>query len=217
MNRTVDTWRWNTNICSIIVSPPYQLSKPLPTHSNLGQGQTQIPQQEINLNWLDWIIIHLSHIDGLVQERRNSSGLAMELCLSCTNPSINTLELHLSCTNPSICVNMFLWISMLNIFQCVRYHIIRNYQYERQLEIISDIFWLSKSTWPDDKYMHQQSVLSLIKIMLCCLFRLQKNPIANFVFTGVTAGYHHDGKVLPVTAKFALSWKLSSFRVIKVQ
>ena len=28
------------------------------------------------------------HLDGLVQERRNSSALAVELCLSCTNPSI---------------------------------------------------------------------------------------------------------------------------------
>ena len=30
----------------------------------------------------------LAHIDGLVQERRNSSALTMELRLSCTNPSI---------------------------------------------------------------------------------------------------------------------------------
>ena len=29
------------------------------------------------------------HIDGLVQERRNSSALAMELHLSCTKPSIS--------------------------------------------------------------------------------------------------------------------------------
>ena len=28
------------------------------------------------------------HIDGLVQERRNSSALAMELRLSCNNPSM---------------------------------------------------------------------------------------------------------------------------------
>ena len=28
------------------------------------------------------------HIEGLVQERHNSSALAMELRLSCTNPSI---------------------------------------------------------------------------------------------------------------------------------
>ena len=28
------------------------------------------------------------HIDGLVQETRNSIALAMELCLSCINPSI---------------------------------------------------------------------------------------------------------------------------------
>ena len=32
------------------------------------------------------------HIDGLVQERRNSSAIAMELRLSCTNPSL--CELH---------------------------------------------------------------------------------------------------------------------------
>ena len=30
----------------------------------------------------------LAHIDGLVQERRNSSALAMELRLSCNDPSI---------------------------------------------------------------------------------------------------------------------------------
>ena len=51
------------------------------------------------------------YIDGLVQERRYSSALAMELRLSCTNPlerctsSVLAMELHLSCTNPSI------WIS----------------------------------------------------------------------------------------------------------
>ena len=32
------------------------------------------------------------HIDGLVQERRNSSALAMELRLSCTNPSTYALS-----------------------------------------------------------------------------------------------------------------------------
>ena len=31
---------------------------------------------------------YISHIDGLVQEKRNSSSLAMELHLSCINPSI---------------------------------------------------------------------------------------------------------------------------------
>ena len=34
------------------------------------------------------------HIDGLVQERRNSSALAMELHLSCTNPSICNAFCH---------------------------------------------------------------------------------------------------------------------------
>ena len=30
----------------------------------------------------------MDHIDGLVQERRNSNALAMELRISCDNPSI---------------------------------------------------------------------------------------------------------------------------------
>ena len=40
------------------------------------------------------IAVFQAHIDGLVQERRNSSALAMELRLSCTNPSICRTELH---------------------------------------------------------------------------------------------------------------------------
>ena len=37
---------------------------------------------------LNWMQFNWYNIDGLVQERCNSSALAMELCLSCTNPSI---------------------------------------------------------------------------------------------------------------------------------
>ena len=39
-----------------------------------------------NVRWLNITGVH--HLDGSVQERRNSSALAIELCLSCTNPSI---------------------------------------------------------------------------------------------------------------------------------
>ena len=34
------------------------------------------------------IFLMIYHVDGLVQERCDSSALAMELCLSCTNPPI---------------------------------------------------------------------------------------------------------------------------------
>ena len=37
--------------------------------------------------WFASVVKLIPHIDGLVQERRNSSALAMELRLSCTNPS----------------------------------------------------------------------------------------------------------------------------------
>ena len=36
-----------------------------------------------------------SYINGLVQERRHSSALAMELCLSCTNPLIRNVAWHI--------------------------------------------------------------------------------------------------------------------------
>ena len=59
--------------------------------------------------WQDHWQIHY-YIDELVQERCNSSALAIELCLSCTNyryshheyrrnSIVNALELCLSCTN----------------------------------------------------------------------------------------------------------------------
>ena len=49
------------------------------------------------LQWVGWFyrrpakwprVMEVEYFDGLVQERRNSIALVMELCLSCTNPSI---------------------------------------------------------------------------------------------------------------------------------
>ena len=43
------------------------------------------------------------HIGGLVQDRRNSSALAMELRLSCINPSISTI-FDYKVTDWNICI-----------------------------------------------------------------------------------------------------------------
>ena len=49
------------------------------------------------MSWVQWNINHTlntrktPHIHGLVQERCNSVANTLELCLSCTNPSIPTL------------------------------------------------------------------------------------------------------------------------------
>ena len=34
------------------------------------------------------LLVEIEHLDGLIQERRNSIANALELRLSCTNPSI---------------------------------------------------------------------------------------------------------------------------------
>ena len=65
-------------------------------------------------------------IDGLVQERHNSSALAMELCHSCPNPLIHkrlnssalAMELCHSCTNPSIQNLKTLECSCFECFLC---------------------------------------------------------------------------------------------------
>ena len=48
------------------------------------------------------------HIDGLVQERRNSSALAMELRLSCSNPSI--------CQQSSLCFGYLFYLYLFQIY-----------------------------------------------------------------------------------------------------
>ena len=61
------------------------------------------------------------YIDGLVQERRNSSVLAMELRLSCTNPSISANEY-----SPVIyavgCLSIILEIFFMSLWSVV-YHV----------------------------------------------------------------------------------------------
>ena len=56
-------------------------------HSGLWHHDVMVPKKLPFLS--DWPLFHKNHINGLVQERHNSSALAMELCLCCTNPSIS--------------------------------------------------------------------------------------------------------------------------------
>ena len=46
------------------------------------------------IGWIQDIV--MEHIDGLVQERRNSIANALELHLSCTNPSIEDVILKIN-------------------------------------------------------------------------------------------------------------------------
>ena len=57
---------------------------------------TTFPQLLSDSNWGRVIWIRY-HFDGLVQERRNSSALAMELRLSCTIPSVWYMRIKLNC------------------------------------------------------------------------------------------------------------------------
>ena len=71
-----------------------------------GSDVTQWPgghetNSEIPIRWHHDITV-TSHNDGLVQERRNSSALAMELRLSCTNPSISAITSRIT-GNSTVC------------------------------------------------------------------------------------------------------------------
>ena len=60
----------------------------------------------------------MAYIDGLVQERRNFSALAMELRLERRNFSAWAMGLRLSCTNPSIwgiISHTFMWDAITGV------------------------------------------------------------------------------------------------------
>ena len=67
----------------------------------LGNLNNQIYKAQILLKHFPFILsqnieyetLNSEYIDGLEQERQNSSGFAMELSISCTNPSICTCHL----------------------------------------------------------------------------------------------------------------------------
>ena len=63
------------------------------TAQSLGTFESDCNYVSINSNWRKSSLQKQVHdIDGLVQKRRNSSALAVELRLSCTNPSIYSLK-----------------------------------------------------------------------------------------------------------------------------
>ena len=54
-------------------------------------------------------------IDGLVQDRRNSSALAMELRLSCTNPYTGRLKFNWQYYESKVFV---IWLQSFNTYLC---------------------------------------------------------------------------------------------------
>ena len=69
-----------------------------------GVGVTK-PISSVLLNFIIFLE-HWLYVNGLVQERRNSSALAMELRLSCTNPSIWNITFIFDLTHCSPVVMM---------------------------------------------------------------------------------------------------------------
>ena len=75
------------------------------------------------------------YIDGLVQERRNSSKLAMELVLSCTNPSMyrcrKTSYIYISYSR-EISEDMYHFMCILTYYRSKEYHM-RLFQWSHYL------------------------------------------------------------------------------------
>ena len=109
------------------------------------------------------------HNDGLVQERRNSSALAMELHLSCTNPSTSSHMDH----RP--------FFLSLMIFVGFTYHAFVCWYQSWITSILASLFSDAKywpfcsglivfnSLWPSDAIWRQRSGSTLAQVMACCL------------------------------------------------
>ena len=90
---------------------------------NMGRGEHLNDQSRIT--WKMQLWIQSLHIDGLVQDCRNSSALAMELLQSCTKPSISYCVMTITvcimrgrpslslCLNSALCSNCQRFSSMI--------------------------------------------------------------------------------------------------------
>ena len=74
-------------------------------------------QQSLSQEMGNITAMWIQYIDSLVQERHNSSALAMELCLSCTKPSICCIKESMLLTeiifNPKYCLKLQLFFMIL--------------------------------------------------------------------------------------------------------
>ena len=76
-----------------------------PSQTTQAGGQTRLQIGSVPSQWL--------HIDGLVQERRNSSALAMELRLYCTNPSTCDMASQITCSQLDYLFNNSIRLTLL--------------------------------------------------------------------------------------------------------
>ena len=148
------------------------------------------------------------HTDGLVQERRNSSALAMELHLSCTNPLIEKCFKLLQCSQT---------ISMIS--SMIAFHSITSYVSWRDvtncmssiLQAHRAIPWTSppnkeandRDVFPESWWCHAMKTLSLI--LAFCEMKPQLTAHWPFV-----RGIHCSSVVSPHTGSVMQSFDVFS-------
>ena len=113
------------------------------------------------------------HIDGLVLERRNSIASALELCLSCTNPSIWNFNMAVE----ALSISRFIWMCSSWAWYCSS-----KWEYSRMSSwYITNALWYKKCDtlvlcWARDRYFcrrwwgtreMESSLLQLIYEYIC--------------------------------------------------
>ena len=82
----------------------------------------------------------VQHINGLVQERHNSSALAMELCLSCTNQSICTYVSNQDCIK-TLMKSLHIWCLAASSILHLQDHLQILIESCVQSSRLSDVIW----------------------------------------------------------------------------
>ena len=97
--KSANKFQWNQNRNTDIFikkNHPHIMSTPHPPGFDVKRNEPQI-LNSMNSNTLLYILCKQIQVDVLVQERRNSSALAMESRLFCTNPSKCLARCHWCC------------------------------------------------------------------------------------------------------------------------
>ena len=123
------------------------------------QGVVQDKELYLNAQQL-WLL----YIDGLVQERHNSSALAMELCLYCTNPLICTSPHKIGRSfppHPQWCVCL-LHIDGLVQERCNSSALAMEFHLSCINPSISTHHWHDNELWMESKTQHKTLVSPLL-------------------------------------------------------
>ena len=151
------------------------------SHNSLNSMKYNL-KRNCYLSYQQYIADMTHDINGLVQERRNSSALAMELHLSCTNLSINW-------QNDLSVIIQFTALNRINILNVCQHHLYTSNTLKKIWSIIKEVIGKNKETQIQTEFKLSTGEVTSDKSTICKQFN------SFFVNIGPTLSRSFDGYI----------------------